>query len=178
MLLVMTSKESIIKQIQKHLDTYRDVNPLTKIQHLTIDEVSSIKGYALRSQKSQEQDYKRSWAKLAKAQRLNRLMLYHQKLTKDYQLNTEQQNQLKTLFYDGISSDLLDRDHIVYDVNDGTIIRLDGLKRDSDGIFYFDGSNTGAVTKLQTIKKFSPVSVSKLSIAQKKQRPVILIKKK
>lgn len=172
----MTS--AIIEKIQNHLDTYRKNSKGIQINHLTVDEVSSIKGYTVRSQKSQEQDYKRSWAKLAKAQRLNRLMHYHQKLTKDYELDSKDQHQLKTLFYDGISSDLLDRDHITYDINDGIIVRIDGLKRDDNGLFYFERSNTGTVTQIQTIKKFNPVSVSKLSIAQKKPRPIIALKRK
>jgi len=167
---------SLIAEIQTHLENYRKKDhPL--IVHLTPDDVSTIKGCHVRSQKSQESDYRRSWAKLAKAQRLNRLMNYHQKLTKDYELDAECQHQLKTLFYDGIGSDILDRANIEYNVNEGIIVKIDGLKRDVDGVFYFDRSHHPDTARIQTIQKFTPVSIANLTVAQKKRKPIITLKK-
>lgn len=169
---------SIVEQIQEHLNLYRSTHrqgvPLNK---LSPDDISVLKGCHVRSHKSQEQDYRRSWAKLAKAQRLNRLMCYHQKLTKDYELDTKSQHQLKTLFYDGISSDILDKDNVHYNSNEGIIVKVEGLKRDTEGIFYFERSHKQEpVAIVQTIKKFTPLSMSKLSIAQKKSKPLITLK--
>jgi hypothetical protein len=118
-------------------------------------------------------------------------MSYHQKLSKDYQLDSVCQHQLKTLFYDGISSDILDRDNVNYNPNEGIIIKIDGLKRDTDGVFYFDRSADTEKTTvpIQTIKKFTPISMTKLSLAQKNpqlpslpgrialKKPIIIVKK-
>lgn len=167
---------NLISEIQAHLETYRKKDHVM-IAHFTPDDVSTINGCHVRSQKSQEFDYRRSWAKLAKAQRLNRLMNYHQKLTKDYGLDTECQHQLKTLFYDGIGSDILDRANVDYNVNEGVIVKIGGLKRDADGMFYFDRLHHQD-TRIQSIQKFTPVSVLKLTVAQKKRKPLITLKVK
>ena len=152
-----------------------------KINHLSPDDISEIKGLQVRCTKSQDQDYKRGWAKLAKAQKLNRLMNYHKKITKDYDLNSEQQIQLKTLFYDGISSDILDKNLVNYDSNAGSIVKIDGLKSDSKQFFYIEKSvNLEHNNKIQTIKQFKPVSIAELSVAEtnEKVKPLIKIKPK
>lgn len=166
----------IIKEITDHLDQYRS-NSL-QLKHLSIEDVSLLKGCQIRSQKKQEVDYKRSWAKLAKAQRLNRMMNYHQKLTIDYKLDSKSQQQLKTLFYDSINSDILDNNNINYNINEGVIVKIEGLKRDTEDFFYFESPSTkpGLTTHVPAIKKFTPVSVSQLSIAQKRQKPLITLK--
>lgn len=177
----------LIMEIQKHLDQYRkSVNVGVPFNPLSTSDVSALRGHVPRSTQDQEMDYKRGWAKLAKAQRLNRLMNYHQKLTQDYQLTIEQQNQLKTLFYEAIGSTLLNRDNICYNSNEGHITNIDSLKRDHDGMFFFDTRHehkpsiisvgTGVTQPIQTVKKFTPVSVALLSTAQRKQKPVIKIK--
>lgn len=167
------SRASIIKEIQDHLEQYRTIKP--EVYHLSTEDVSVIRGCSIR--RTPDLDYNRSWAKLAKAQRLNRLMNYHQKLTKDYQLDNAGQHQLKSLFYDGINSDILDRDNVNYNSNEGVIIKIDGLKRDPGGIFYFDRQSDTKPSPIQTIHKFTPVPVTKLSLAQKKPKPVIKEKK-
>jgi hypothetical protein len=164
---------NVIQEIQSHLKQYRQITKVP-LDHLSTTDVSLLKGYA-RPPSSQELDYKRSWAKLAKAQRLNRLMNYHKKLTCDYDLDMDCQHQLKTLFYDGISSDILDRDNVSYDVSHGGIVKIEGLKRDTEGIFYFDRAHHGAVTKVP-IQKFMPVSLTRLSEAQRKRKPVITLR--
>jgi hypothetical protein len=182
----------IITEIQQYLGRYRSTVSVP-IERLTVDDVSLLKGYQLRSPKVQEMDYKRGWAKLAKAQKLNRLMNYHKKLTSDYDLTQAQQNQLKTLFYNSIGNDELDRDQVVYNSNEGSIVNVNGLKQDNDGIFYFnnpssclastprctDASNHQTVISksdaTSVIIKFSPVTREQLTNVSK-SKP--LIKKK
>lgn len=166
---------SIIQEIQDHLNNYRHRNHMV-LRHLSIDDVSAIKGCHVR-QPSQE-DYQRSWAKLSKAQRLNRLMNYHQKLTQDYKLDSSAQHQLKTLFYDCINSDILDRDNVQYNIDEGNVVKIDGLKLDGDGTFYIDNGTFNASQKslISNIKKFTVATPTQLSVAQRKHKPIITLK--
>jgi len=165
---------STIRDIQCHLEQYKSVKSGVPLDRLSLDEVSILKGCHVK--RSQEHDYKRSWAKLAKAQRLNRLMNYHQKLSKDYQLDSDNQHQLKTLFYDGVGSGILDRDNVNYDMSEGSIVNIEILKRDADGIFYFDRTNSkDGTSSIQTIKKFTPIPTIRLAV-NKPIKPVIVKK--
>jgi hypothetical protein len=173
-----TSTSTVVMQIEDFLSKYRASIGIT-LEHLSPDDISALKGYHVRSTKVQEMDYRRGWAKLGMAQKLNRLMVYHQKLTTDYTLDTMEQGQLKKLFYDGIGSSILDREQVSYNSNEGTIVNIDGLKRGHDGIFFLENSmhQTGThATK--PIQKFVPASVIQLSDAQKRKKPVIVIKEK
>lgn len=168
---------SIVEDIQEHLKQFRAQKVGVPLNRLSVDDLSALSGCHVR-QHSQESDYKRSWAKLAKSQRLNRLMQYMQKLSKDYNLDTNCQHQLKTLFYDGISSDILDRESVNYDMVNGVVVKIDGLKRDPSGAFYFDrGCDRTTSTHIQTIKKFTPVSVTRLSLAQRTPKAMVIKKK-
>jgi hypothetical protein len=162
---------SIVDEIKEYLKTYRHTDDL-QLQHLSIEDVATIKGMQVRNPKLLESDYQRSWAKLAKAQRLNRLMNYHQKLTRDYNLDCSAQQQLKTLFYDGINSDVL---NVQYNICEGHITKIDGLKRDTNGIFYIDSSTN--IPPVAVSIKFTPVTSEQLSVAQKKKKPLIILKK-
>jgi hypothetical protein len=155
---------TLIREIQNHLEQFRAMKTGIPLEQLSPEDISVIKGYT--TKRAPEPDYKRSWAKLAKAQRLNRLMNYHQKLTSDYQLNSTRQQQLKTLFYEGI--DILDRDNVNYNQVEGNIIKIDGLKCDAAGCFYFETPASSERTEipLQTIKKFTPISMNKIKGVQ------------
>lgn len=179
---------SIIEEIQQYLVHYRAglKGAPVPLDRLTVEDVSLLKGCQVRSSKTQELDYKRGWTKLAKAQKLNRLMDYHARLTTDYELSSEQQTQLKTLFY---GSDFDQR--VCYNVNEGIVSSIQGLKRDKDGIFYLEKeSETGGskvlildITKRKTItsmpreapliRKFEPIESSKLSNDRIKVKPII-----
>jgi hypothetical protein len=162
------SPNAIITEIKQYLDQYRKQHredETVHLDHLSTEDISRLKGCQIRSVKTQEQDYKRGWAKLAKAQRLNRLMEYHKRLTRDYNLTLEQQGQLKSLFYEGI--DMLVRDQVVYDSTNGNIVKIEGLKRDHDHIFFFAPIHDCNIdTHIQNIKKFTPVTIEQLSSAQ------------
>lgn len=181
------SPTAIMTEIKLYLDQYRkqhsayDSDPEQdrecQMVQLTTEDISRLKGCQIRSVKTQEQDYKRGWAKLAKAQKLNRLMEYHQRLSKDYNLTVDQQGQLKSLFYDSI--DILVRDQVIYDSSSANVVKIEGLKRDHDHIFFLapmhdhhshghgHGSGEGNVdTHIQNIRKFTPVSIEQLSTAQ------------
>jgi hypothetical protein len=187
----MTARQNdIIAEITQYLNQYRHNENIIQFEQLSTDDISQLKGCHIRSIKTQEQDYKRGWAKLAKAQKVNRLMEYHKRLSAEYSLSAIQQGQLKTLFYDGV--DLLVRDQVIYDISDATIVKIEGLKRDQAGIFYFahtahtahtdpnehtEHLNTDslksdrgdAVTdgKISCqIKKFTPLTFQKLTTAQ------------
>lgn len=173
----------IIEEIQQYLVQYCATLQGTDVplDRLTVEDVSLLKGCQVRSN-TQELDYKRGWTKLAKAQKLNRLMDYHARLTTDYQLSADQQTQLKALFY---GSDF-DR-RISYNVNEGTVASIQGLKRDKDGIFYLEKeSETGPskvlilditkrkqATQTPVIRKFEPISMDKLSEDRIKVKPII-----
>jgi hypothetical protein len=166
----------VIEQIQKHLMEYRDTYGIP-FDHLSSEDISKLKGCTVRPIKAQEMDYKRGWAKLAKAQKLNRLMDYHKKLTIDYDLNADQQGQLKTLFYDGISSDILHREKVVYNNNEGSITKIDGLKRDKKGLFFFDNEEQKPKNiKVQSVQKFKPITIQQINVATNKSKPVIKLK--
>lgn len=183
---------SVISEIQVYLAQYRD--EVMNLDHITTDEISDLKGCQIRSKLSQESDYKRGWTKLAKAQKLNRLMDYRKKITTDYNLTTEQQGQLKSLFYKGVDSSILERDHVCYNSNQGCIVNITGLKQDHDGIFYFANESDSKSkannsdpskpknTEIPSIKKFAPLSIEQLTIPPpkqtKKNQPLIIKKKK
>jgi hypothetical protein len=157
---------SIIAEIEQYLELYRGKTNSVPVDQLTVDDVSLLKGCQIRSAKTQEMDYKRGWAKLAKAQKLNRLMHYHKKLATDYDLTAIQQAQLKTLFYNGVG------------ISGGMINNIVGLKQDTDGIFYFDAPVAPMLTlntmkKVTVIEKFVPVSIEQLTNAGNKIKPMI-----
>lgn len=85
-------------------------------------------------------------------------MDYHKRLCKE--LNAAEQGQLKSLFYNAA----LARDQVTYDVNEGVIVNIDGLNRDTDGSFSMT-PDAPTPTDLQSIKKFKPVSIEQLSAA-------------
>ena len=170
---------TLIREIQNHLEQFRTVKTGIPLEHLSPEDVSIIKGYT--TKRLPEPDYKRSWAKLAKAQRLNRLMDYHHKLTCDYQLNAVQQQQLKTLFYESV--DTIDRDTINYNQTEGHITKIEGLKCDTDGCFYFERSRPTSTPPcndipIQTIKKFTPISMTKITAAQTQKKTKVVIVRK
>lgn len=160
---------TLIREIQLHLEQFRTVKTGVPLEQLTPEDISNIKGVKS-NKKITEPDYKRGWAKLAKAQRLNRLMNYHHKVTEDYQLSSERQQQLKTLFYEAV--DMLDRDAVHYNQDEGCITKIDGLKCDPSGCFYFESNMPSAPKEipLQTIKEFTPISLSKLTGACKSEQ--------
>lgn len=163
---------SIINEIQQYLVQYRTTLKGTELplDRLTVEDVSMLKGCQVRSSKIQEQDYKRGWAKLAKAQRLNRLMDYHARLTSDYQLSSEQQTQLKSLFY---QTDF-NKDAICYNASEGIISSIHGLKRDKDGIFYLEDDVHDKVLVLDVTKRtVTPVIRKFEPITQPKSKPII-----
>tara|TARA_A100001015_G_scaffold309232_1_gene408279 strand:+ start:1461 stop:1973 length:513 start_codon:yes stop_codon:yes gene_type:complete len=167
----------VIEQIQKHLMEYREYHGIP-FDHLSSDDISKLKGCVVRPVKVQEMDYKRGWAKLAKAQKLNRLMDYHKRLTSDYNLDVDQQGQLKSLFYDGISSDILNREKVVYNSNEGSITKIDGLKRDKKGLFFFDNEEQKPKNvKVQSVQRFKPITIQQISVATNKAKPVIKLKR-
>jgi len=166
----------VIEQIQKHLLEYRESYGIP-FDHLSSEDVSKLKGCTTRSIKTQEMDYKRGWAKLAKAQKLNRLMDYHKRLTTDYDLNIDQQGQLKSLFYDGITSDILNREKVIYSSSEGQITKIDGLKRDKKGLFFFDNEDQKPKNiKVQSVQKFKPITIQQINVATTKSKPVIKLK--
>lgn len=167
---------SVVVEIETFLRTYCASLPMP-LDHLSPDDVSALKGCHIRSNKVQEMDYKRGWAKLGMAQKLNRLMMYHKKLTQDYELDSIQQGQLKKLFYDGIGSSILDREQVSYNSNEGSIVKIDGLKRDHVGIFFLENDSVqNSVHVTKPIQKFMPASIEQLSHAQKRKKPVIIKK--
>lgn len=170
-------KKSVVAEIEHFLRNYRSSMAIT-LEHLTPDDISTLKGCHVRSTKIQEKDYKRGWAKLGMAQKLNRLMGYHKKLTTDYELNTSEQEQLKKLFYDGVGSSILDREQVAYNINEGSIVKIDGLKRDHEGIFFLENTPSHVtVHTTKPIQKFTPASTEQLTHAQKRVKPVIVVKK-
>jgi hypothetical protein len=117
----------------------------------------------------------RSWCKLGKQQKLNRLMLYHKKLTEEYNLNLEDQGQLKQLFYDSINSEILNsRETVEYDSNSCSIIKILNLKRDKGEFYLGIDVNVKKPTIKTSIIKMKPVSLEKLSGAMKERKKIVI----
>ena len=123
-------------------------------------------------------EYARSWCKLSRQQKINRLMAYSVKLSQCYLLTVSQQNQVKKLFLECINGDLLnDSQSVDYDSDTGTILKVMGLQRSADGEFYL-GINSAEVRNsymcmpVMTDKlKVKPLSFDQLTAATRGRQP-------
>jgi len=165
---------SVIEEMQEYIRTYRESLGIYT-ECVSAEELSVLKGYPIKSPKENEQDYKRGWAKLSKAQKLNRLMDYHKRLTASYGLDKQSQHQLKELFYNGV----YDCNSVAYNSNEGSVVTIDGLKRDSNGLFYMDPVTVSvAASDLPKTKllRFAPATTEQLNSANKKLKPIVQIR--
>jgi hypothetical protein len=122
----MTITADIISFILNDLSKQPDEETFS-ISYIDEDEILDFKN---NKSKHLEPDYCRHWHKLNKSQKINRLILYAQKLTKEYNLSTEQQIQLKQLFKDIYNVDNVD--DIEYDSSTGQILKIKNLQRSMD----------------------------------------------
>lgn len=162
---------SIIEEIKRYLDSFREEN--LPLETLSTDDIMTLKGL---KHKESTDDYSRSWVKLSKTQKLNRLMLYHQHLSNKYSLDPDSQKQLKTLLFDGLNSDILDRDHIEYNESGSVITDIPQLQRDSNGQFYFHRKCEHKISNLTTGINFSPATIGQLVAANTRTKPKIIKK--
>jgi len=126
--------------------------------------------------KSVEPDYHRPWHKLNKTQKMNRLIMYTQKLTKEYNLTIQQELQLKQL----IKSLFNDCEDIEYD--DGQIVKIRNLQRSNEEPYEFYMASTKSVKPKETITLENtmtvPLSLTELLTVNAPVKKKITIKRK
>jgi hypothetical protein len=142
----------IVQEIQSYIDTIREDHGL-KMSYLTIDELNGKEQQYkkfLRPQITDDDEefpeyYHRSWCKLSKEQKMNRLMNYCKKLISEFSLNDAQSKQLRFLFMDSINNGLLQkRDEIEYAEDEARVLKVMGLMREGD-VFFLRGHDHGRI---------------------------------
>jgi hypothetical protein len=124
----MSLSENIISHLLLTLESHKEEPTGGGMYYIDEDEILEIKN---NKPKPAEPDYCRTWYKLNKSQKINRLIVYAQKLTKEYNLTQEQQIQLKQLFMNIFNMD--HTDDVDYDVATGRILKIKNLQRSMDG---------------------------------------------
>lgn len=178
----------IIESIQDTLTQFRINNNIPKIEmsYMGIDELNNRsllrefnKMDKFRKNKQNETDvdnefpvehYCRSWCKLSKQQKINRLMNYRILLVKKYNLNDDEEKQLSYLFIDNINNGKLQsKDEIDYIVEDAQIIRVHGLVKNGNTFHIKSNIDKKKTTIVETLiplnLKSLPLPNNTISIA-------------
>ena len=118
----------ILAHLLTLLDTSQeDVVGMSYIDEKEIMEIKNNRA------KSVEPDYHRPWHKLTKTQKMNRLIMYTQKLTKEYSLNIKEELQLKQL----IKSLFNIENFKDIEYEDGQIVKILNLQRATEEPYEF-----------------------------------------
>ena len=132
----MSLNEKILSHLFQELESQKE-EPYS-MYYIDDEEILEIKN---NKPKPTEPDYCRAWYKLNKSQKINRLIVYAQKLTKEYNLTQEQEIQIKQLFINIFNMD--HTDDVDYDVATGRILKIKNLQRSMDGQNEFYITSTG-----------------------------------
>ena len=172
----MSLNENIISHLFQALESHKE-EPYS-MYYIDEEEILEIKN---NKPKPTEPDYCRTWYKLNKSQKINRLIVYAQKLTKEYNLTQEQQIQIKQLFITIFNMD--HTDDVDYDVATGRILKIKNLQRSMDGqnefyitstgkpksTFSLEGSTMMPLTMGELITATNPIAAPKKKIVVKKK---------
>lgn len=105
--------------------------------------------------------YCRSWCKLSKQQKINRLMNYVKKLKETFNLDDVACKQLQLLFIDSINNGKLQKkEDVEYIQEDAQIIRINGLKKDGD-VFQLHGAHSDR-KKVMLCEKIVPIDLKSI----------------
>lgn len=171
----MDSIMSIISQIEQNLKSFRTDHGIS-IEYLTGRDISEIKGKHVAT--LTDDQFKRNWNKLGVAQKINRLMVYQQKLVRDHALDDTQQTGLKTLLYEAVNNGC-DKQLVQYDTSLGEVVCIDSLKRDPKGSYYLSIKKSELGRPAVSIRKFSALSIKDLKQATREGRPrPVIVRKK
>lgn len=166
-------QDAIIAHLLSLLDSHIPEEAAVGMAYIDEDEILEIKNNRT---KSVEPDYHRPWHKLNKTQKMNRLIVYTQKLTKEYNLNLQQELQLKQL----IKSLFNDCEDIEYD--DGQIVKIRNLQRATEEPYEFYMASTKSLKPKETITLENtmtvPLSLTELLTVNAPVKKKITIKRK
>jgi len=118
-------------------------------------------------------EYNRSWSKLDKQQKLNRLMAYVNKLRDDMQLNKDEVIQLRTTLVNAINNKIITRKNDVeYCDKTASILKIPGLMQNDTNRHFYIGRDDSSyevtkVTSARTIKQLKKLDLSNLTAAKK-----------
>ena len=156
----MAITQGIITNLLSILDNHKEDGGL--VHYIDEEEILEIKN---NKPKTVETDYNRSWYKLNKPQKINRLIVYAQKLTKEYGLTAEQQVHVKQLFMNVLTLD--HSDDIEYDSTTGQILKIKNLQRSMDGKNEFYITSSGKIKSpfLISLNTMVPLTLNQLMTA-------------
>ena len=155
--------ENMEKKILEHLltvlDTSRREDTPGGMSFIDEKEIMEIKNNRT---KFVEPDYHRPWHKLNKTQKMNRLIIYTQKLTKDYSLTIKEELQLKQLIKSLFNIDNIE--DIEYE--EGQMVKILNLQRATEEPyeFYLASIKSNKPTETITLENTMtiPLSLSEL----------------
>ena len=173
----MAITESMISNLLTLLTQQPDGPAGGGMYYIDDEEILEIKN---QKGKPIEPDYCRTWYKLNKTQKINRLIIYAQKLTKEYGLSTDQQIHVKQLFMKIFNMD--NNADVEYDSATGQILKIKNLQRSMDGKNEFYISTTTSMNAVCNTPEFSMTPLTLTELMSAVNTPVvkkkILIRKK
>jgi hypothetical protein len=115
----------IIDEIERYLSKYR-----CEKMHINVEDECHIEQVDLSG-------FNKSWCKLGLAEKLNRLMKYHNKMALKFDMVQAKSDSLRRFFYDNVNTVLASDEFVSYDPQNSEIITIIGLKYDVSD-FYID----------------------------------------